>query len=121
MGIHKDLQGFARLWRDSQGFTRISETLGEDLQDFGRGFMGIRKDSFWERICKTLGEDSWDLQGFMRLWERIHKDETLGERICKDLQDFERFHKSKTLGEDSQGFVRLWERFMICKTLGEDL
>ena len=38
----------------------------------------------------TLGED---LQGFMRLWERI----------CKD----------------SQGFARLWVR--IHKTLGEDL
>ena len=40
-------------------------------------------------ICKTLEED-W--QGFMRLWERIHK----------------------TLGEDSWGFVSIHE------TLGED-
>ena len=35
-----------------QGFARICETLGEDLQEFAR-------------IHKTLGED---LQGF---WERI--------------------------------------------------
>ena len=34
-------------------------TFGEDLQEFGRGFM---------RICETLGED---LQGFVRLWENI--------------------------------------------------
>ena len=40
---------------------RICETLAEDSS----GFVGI---------CKTLAED---LQGFMRLWERIHK--TLGE------------------------------------------
>ena len=37
----------------------------------------------------SLGEDS---QGFVRLWERIHKD------------------SQETLGEDSQGFARLWER-----------
>ena len=51
----------------------IHETLGEDMhedsQDFGRGFTGIHEtlgeDS---RIRKTLGED---LQGFMRLWERL--------------------------------------------------
>ena len=36
-----------------------------DLQ----GFMRL-----WERICETLGEDSWDLQGFVRFWEGIHKD-----------------------------------------------
>ena len=36
-----------RLWE------RICETLGEDLQDFGRGFVRL-----WERICKTLGGDS---------------------------------------------------------------
>ena len=36
------------------------------------------------RICETLGED---LQGFVRLLERI----------CKDLQDF--------MGEDLQGFA----------------
>ena len=41
------------------------------------------------RISETLGEDS---QGFVRLWERIHKDS----------QDFGR------------GFMR------ICETLGED-
>ena len=88
---------------------------------------------------KTLGED---LQGFMRLWERICKD--LGDfgrgfaRICrgfKDLLDFGRgFHKDssdfsgdfgrgfarihETLGENLQGLGRLWER--IRETLGED-
>ena len=31
----------------------IRETLGEDLPDFGRGFV-----RFWESICETLGEDS---------------------------------------------------------------
>ena len=41
---------------------RICETLGEDLQDFGRGYARIRK---------TLGEDS---QGFVTLWERICED-----------------------------------------------
>ena len=40
-----------RLWE------RICETLGEDLQDFGRGFARITED----------------LQGFVRLWERICK------------------------------------------------
>ena len=48
-------------------------------------------------ICK-------DLQGFTRLWERIHKDSWGFLRICK------------ILGEDFHtGFTR------ICKTLGEDL
>ena len=49
MRIHKDSQdfkrGFARLWERIQA--RIRETLGEDLQDFGRGFE-----------MRTLGEDS---------------------------------------------------------------
>ena len=73
--------------RDSQDFV-----IHKDLRDFGR-------------ICETLGEDLqgiWeDLQGFVRLWGRIHKDslQTLGE-ICKVCE---------TLGEDLQGFVRLWE------------
>ena len=51
-------------------------------------------------IRETLGEDS---QGFVRLWERIHKD----------LRDFGRgFARIReTLGEDLQGFARL---------LGED-
>ena len=57
--------------------------MAEDLQDFGRGFASIHA---------TLGED---LQGFVRLWERI----------CKKIRE--------SLEEDSQGFVRLWER--ICK------
>ena len=50
---------FGRLWE------RIHETLGEDFQtlgedsgDFGRGFARITED----------------LQGFVRLWERIRKD-----------------------------------------------
>ena len=51
-----------------QAFARIHETLGEDLQGFVRLWERICKDS---RICKTLGEDS---QGFARLWERICKD-----------------------------------------------
>ena len=85
------------------------------------------------RICKTLGED---LQGFVRLWERIHKYsrdfgrgftrricrgfarncKTL-ERICKDLQDFGGgfVRVREHLGEDLQGFTRLWGR--ICKNL----
>ena len=51
------------------------------------------------RICETLGED---LQGFMRLWDRIHKD-------SRDfVRGFVRIRE--TSGEDSQGFVRLWER-----------
>ena len=71
--IHKDLQGFMRHWE------RICDTLGEDLQHSGRGFVGICEDSqgfvrLWEGICKTLGED---LQGFVRFWERI----------CEDSQD----------------------------------
>ena len=60
--IHKslaeDLWGFMRIHKTGRGFTRIQETLGEDLQDFGRGFT---------RICE-------DSQGFMRIWESIHKD-----------------------------------------------
>ena len=60
------------------------------MQDFGRGFA---------RICETLGQD---LQGFVRLWERIH---------AEDLSDFGRGFARIT--EDLQGFVRLWER--ICK------
>ena len=35
--------------------------IHEDLQDFGRGFMGFA------RICKTLGEDLWGVA-------RIHED-----------------------------------------------
>ena len=45
--IHKDLQGFMRHWE------RICDTLGEDLQHSGRGFVGICEDS----------------QGFVRLWK----------------------------------------------------
>ena len=85
MGIHETLgedledlpdfgRGFTRLWE------RIHKTLG--------GFMRICKDSkLWEKICETLEricEDSWGfmriqdfgrgLQGFTRLWERIHED-----------------------------------------------
>ena len=56
------------------------------MQDFGRGFA---------RICETLGQD---LQGFVRLWKKIHKD----------IQGFARIRES--LGEDLQGFARLWER-----------
>ena len=41
-----------RLWE------RICQTLGEDSGDFGRGFARITED----------------LQGFVRLWERIRKD-----------------------------------------------
>ena len=37
---------------------RIHETLGEDLQGFGRGFVGISEDSQGlMRIHETLGED----------------------------------------------------------------
>ena len=50
-----------------------------------------------------------DLQGFMRLWERIHKDLWEFAMICETLG---RIHR------DSQGFTRLWER--ICETLGKD-
>ena len=51
--------------------------IHKDLRDFGRRFA---------RICETfargLGEDS---QGFVRLWERIHKDlRDIWERIRKD-------------------------------------
>ena len=70
---------------------------------------------FGERICETLGDD---LQGFVRLWERIHKDscQTLGED-WEELQDFmRRFARILgTLADDLQGFVTL------CETLGEDL
>ena len=41
---------------------RVHETLGDDLQDFGRGSVRSRE---------SLGEDS---QGFVRLWESICKD-----------------------------------------------
>ena len=83
-----DSQGFEtleRICKDSQdfgrGFARIHESLGEDLQ----GHFDLR---LWERICKdckdkTLGED---LQGFVRLWERILQGFVrLWERISKDL------------------------------------
>ena len=58
--INKDLRDFGR------GFTRIRETLGDDSQDFGRGFARIRA-RLLEGICK-------DLQDFVKLWERIHKE-----------------------------------------------
>ena len=51
------------------------------------------------RICETLGEDS---EGFVRLWERIHKDSRDFGRGFARIRD--------TLGEDLQGFARLWER-----------
>ena len=65
MGIHEDLQDFGRgiarihktLGEDSWGFMRLGEDLQgrvcEDLPDFGRGFVRL-----WERIHKTLEEDS---------------------------------------------------------------
>ena len=52
---------------------RLWERIRKDLQDFGRGFMGIHK---------TWGENLQDFRrGFATLWERIRK--TL-ERIHKD-------------------------------------
>ena len=65
--------------------------MGEDSQDFGRGFT---------RICDNLGEY---LQGFMR---------TLGE----DSQGFANFEIALTrIHRDfGRGFTR------ICKTLGKD-
>ena len=65
----------------------IHETFGEDLLGFSR---------LWERICDTLGEDSWGFEQFVRL-----------------LRGFMRIRQ--TLGEDLQGFVGIHE------TLGEDL
>ena len=74
--IHETLireDSFARLWRedwervckDSQDFVqRIRERIYKVFsEDFGM--------RLWVRICETLGED---MQGFVRLWERIHKD-----------------------------------------------
>ena len=37
-----------RICGDSQAYMRLCKRICEDLQDFGRGFVGI---------CKTLGED----------------------------------------------------------------
>ena len=71
------------------------------------------------RICETLGED---LQGFVRLWERIHKMQDFGRGfVGEDLQDFGRgFTRIQDFGrgfKDSQdfgrGFMRLWEK--ICE------
>ena len=56
-GICKDLQDFGR------EFTRIQESLGEDLQGIAR---------LWERICK-------DLQDFVKGFTRIR--ENLGEYL----------------------------------------
>ena len=82
-----------RLWG---GFARILKTLGEDLQGFAR------------------------IQGFARLWERIHKDSLasamIRETLREYLQGFARIHEN--LGEILQGLERLWER--IRETLGED-
>ena len=66
------------------------------------------------RIGETLAED---LQGFVRLWERIHEDlQDFGRcergftRICETLEDFRRGF----VGKDSQGFASVHE------TLGDD-
>ena len=71
---------------------RIHEIFAED----SRGFV---------RICKTLGEDLWDLWGFTRLWERICGDlwgfTRLWERICGDLQGL---HGEDLLGEGFTDF-----------------
>ena len=66
------MQGFVRLW---ERICKDSETLGEDLQEFGIGFARIQEtlgedSQGFAKIHETLGED---LQGFMRLWERICK------------------------------------------------
>ena len=61
-----------------------------------------------------MGED---LQGFMRLCERIYKDlQNFRERNCKELLDFGRGFARicETLREDLQGLTR------IHKSLGED-
>ena len=49
----------------------IRETSGENLQDFGRGFV---------RIHETLGEDS---QGFMRIHETLGEDSWGFVGICE--------------------------------------
>ena len=93
---------------DSEGFARIHETLGEDLQGFGKDLQGFMR--LWE--SKDLQD--FDLQGFAILWERIW-DLRLWQRICKDLQDFGRGFAmiQETLGEDLQefgiGFARIQE------------
>ena len=84
----KDLQGFwerihDRICEDlhfGRGFRM--KTLGEDSQDFGRGF---------GRICEDLQDFG---RGFVKLWERIHED------LWGFMQDFG-FRIHKTLGEDS--------------------
>ena len=56
-------RGFMRIHKTLWRFTRIHETLGEDLQGF---------TSLLERIHETLGEHSGDFgTGFIRLWKRI--------------------------------------------------
>ena len=95
-----------RLWEENlQGLGR---TLGEDLGDFGRGFMR----TLGENLSEDLGEDSRDFgRGFRKdlLADNLQGfAETLGE----DLQGFH-----ETLGEDLQVFMRLWER--IHKYSGE--
>ena len=83
MRIHKTLRDH------SQGFTR---TFAEDFARFWKRFA---------RICDNLGED---LQGFVRLWQRIRKG----------LQNFE-IAFTRILRDFGRGFTR------ICKTLGKDL
>ena len=48
-------EGFARIYKDLQGFVSLWERILKDSQDFG--FARIRED----------------LEGFVRLWERIYK------------------------------------------------
>ena len=49
--LGEDLQGFARIRNETLGenLQGFHKDWDEDLQDFGRGFA---------RICETLGEDS---------------------------------------------------------------
>ena len=65
-------------------------------------------------ICK-------DLQGFTRLWERIHKDSWGFLRIRKILgEDFQQIHKD--FQDFGRGFVRIHETLGgFDETLGEDL
>ena len=65
-----------RLWE------RICETLGADLQEFGR---------HWEGIRENLGDFGRRFVRFVRIWKRIHEDSQNFGRgfamICQTLRE----------------------------------
>ena len=65
-----DLHGFIKLWKRVHRICKTLEEICQNLGDFRRGFARLHG-----RIWDTLGENLQDFGiGFIRLWETLGED-----------------------------------------------